>query len=109
MYIVLTEWFASATVSLFLLVLFFPRSTLRMVFGPSFVAAAPALQLLAVAFCTGNLIGPTGATLIAMGRTRALMLINLVSAVANFVLNVVLIPELGLFGAAVATAVAIVL
>jgi O-antigen/teichoic acid export membrane protein len=108
-YFVLTKWFASATVPLVLLFLFFPASTLRAVFGPSFVVAAPALQLLAVAFSLGNLIGPTGATLIAMGRTRVLMGINFVSAVLNFGLNVVLIPEIGLLGAAVGTAVALVL
>lgn len=108
-YFVLTKWFASATVPLILVFLFFPASTLRAVFGPSFTVAAPALQLLAVAFCLGNLIGPTGATLIAMGYTRILMAINLVSGIVNFGLNVALIPEIGLLGAAIATTVAIVL
>lgn len=108
-YFVLTKWFASATVPLVLVFLFFPASTLTAVFGSSFTVAAPALQLLAVAFCTGNLIGPTGATLIAMGHTRVLMGINLVSAVVNFGLNVALIPDFGLIGAAAATTVAIVL
>ncbi|WP_299267340.1 polysaccharide biosynthesis C-terminal domain-containing protein, partial [Halorientalis sp.] len=108
-YVILTKWFASASVPLVLLFLFFPGSTLRAVFGPSFTVAAPALQALAVAYCLGNLIGPTGATLIAMGHTRILMVINLVSGVVNFVLNVALIPELGLLGAALATTVAIVL
>lgn len=108
-YFVLTKWFASATVPLVLVFLFFPASTLRAVFGPSFVVAAPALQLLAVAFCLGNLIGPTGATLIAMGRTRVLMWFNLVAAIVNFGLNVLLIPEIGLLGAAIGTTVAMVL
>ncbi|PHQ41598.1 hypothetical protein Z052_13925 [Halorubrum sp. C191] len=108
-YIILTKWFASASVPLVLLFLFFPGSTLRAVFGPSFTVAAPALQALAVAYCLGNIIGPTGATLIAMGHTRILMAINLVSGVVNFVLNVALIPELGLLGAALATMAAIVL
>lgn len=108
-YFVLTKWFASATVPLVLLFLFFPESTLQVVFGQSFVVAAPALQTLAVAFCLGNLIGPTGATLIAMGHTRILMAINLVSGLINFGLNVALIPEIGLLGAAIATTVAVVL
>ncbi|MFC7157530.1 flippase [Halomarina halobia] len=108
-YYVLTKWFASATVPLVLVFVFFPASTLHAVFGPSFVVAAPALQLLAVAFCVGNLIGPTGATLIAMGRTRVLMWFNLVAALVNFGLNVLLIPEIGLLGAAMGTTVAMVL
>jgi O-antigen/teichoic acid export membrane protein len=108
-YFVLTKWFASATVPLVLLFLFFPASTLRVVFGSTFTVAAPALQLLAVAFCAGNLLGPTGATLIAMGHTRVVMGINLVSAIVNFGLNIALIPEYDLIGAAIATAIAVVL
>jgi O-antigen/teichoic acid export membrane protein len=107
-YFVLTKWFASATVPPVLIFVFFPESTLRAVFGPSFVVAAPALQLLAFAFCVGNLMGPTGATLTALGHTRALMAVNLVATVLNFGLNVFFIPRIGLMGAAVGTAVALV-
>lgn len=107
-YFVLTKWFASATVPLVLVFVFFPASTLRAVFGPSFAVAAPALQLLAAAFCIGNLIGPTGATLTALGRTRVLFAMNLVAALLNFGLNVVLIPRIGLLGAAVGTTAALV-
>jgi O-antigen/teichoic acid export membrane protein len=44
-----------------------------------------------------------------MGHTRILMMINLVAAVLNAGLNIVLIPDIGLFGAAIGTSVALLL
>jgi len=54
-------------------------------------------------------MGPTGATLTALGRTHILMIVNFFAAVVNFGLNVLLIPQIGLLGAALATTVALVL
>jgi O-antigen/teichoic acid export membrane protein len=108
-YVVVTKWFASATFPFILTFLLFPAATLSAVFGPAYAEATTALRLLAVAYFLGNLMGPNGATLTALGYTREVLAANVVAATANVALNVALIPEFGVTGAATATAAALVL
>ena len=107
-YFALTKWFASVTFPVATTFLLFPEVVLGAVFGPEYRAGALALRVLAVAYFLGNVMGPNGATLTALGYTRAVMWANLVAAVGNVALNVWLIPPYGILGAAVATAVALV-
>lgn len=108
-YVVVTKWFASATFPFILTFLLFPAATLTAVFGPAYAEATTALRLLAAAYFLGNLMGPNGATLTALGYTRAVLGANVVAATANVALNVALIPGFGVTGAATATAAALVL
>ncbi|WP_058365147.1 flippase [Haloparvum sedimenti] len=107
-YFALTKWFASVTFPVATTFLLFPEVVLGAVFGPEYRAGALALRVLAVAYFLGNVMGPNGATLTALGYTRAVMWANLVAAVGNVLLNVWLIPPYCIVGAAVATAVALV-
>jgi O-antigen/teichoic acid export membrane protein len=107
-YFVVTKWFASATFPIILAFLLFPATVLGAVFGPAYTEATTALRLLAIAYFFGNVMGPNGATLTAIGRTRSVMWANLVAAALNIGLNVALIPPFGLTGAAVATAAALI-
>ncbi len=108
-YFVLTKWFASATYPLIVVFVLFPEAVLGGVFGAEYTRAATALQILSVAFFLGNVMGPNGATLTAIGRTRVVMWANLGAFFVNLGLNVYLIPIYGLTGAAVATAAALVI
>lgn len=107
-YFVVTKWFASATFPIILSFVLFPATILTAVFGPGYAEATTALRLLAGAYFVGNVLGPNGATLTAIGRTRSVMWANLVAAALNIGLNVALIPPLGLTGAALATASSLV-
>lgn len=107
-YFVLTKWFASVTFPVALTFLLFPELALGTVFGPEYRAGGLALRILAVAYFLGNVMGPNGATLTALGQTRAVMWANFVAAVGNVGLNLWLIPPFGIVGAAFATAAALV-
>ncbi|MFB6234342.1 MAG: oligosaccharide flippase family protein [Halopenitus sp.] len=107
-YFVLTKWFASLTFPVALTFLLFPELALGTVFGPEYRAGGLALRILAVAYFLGNVMGPNGATLTALGKTRAVMWANFVAAVGNVGLNLWLIPPFGIVGAAFATAAALV-
>ena len=107
-YFVLTKWFASVTFPLVFVFVLFPTLVLTAVFGPAYGGGAMALQILAIAYFIGNVMGPNGATLMAIGRTRIVMWANFVAAATNVILNLVLIPEYGIIGAAVATGIALV-
>ena len=103
-YAVLTKWVFSVTLPLFLIFIFFPDIVLSFLFGSQYIGAAAALQFLALGFFVHTFLGPNGATLTAMGKTKILMWASVASAVLNVVLNVSLIPLIGMTGAAMATA-----
>jgi O-antigen/teichoic acid export membrane protein len=72
----------------------------RLIFGSSFVAAAPALPVLGGAFvfiCFGYL---NGNLIVVMGLQRRLMWIGLIALILNVVGNLILVPLVGFMGAA---------
>lgn len=107
-YATLTKWICSVTLPMMLVLVLFPSLVLNFFFGHEYILAAVALQVLAIGFFVDNLMGPNGATLTAMGKTRFLMLATFVAAFVNVLLNVYLIPRYGIVGAAIATIVALV-
>ena len=77
-------------------------------FGPAFPDGAAALAILACGQLVNVMTGSVGYLLIMSGRERDLRNNVLVAAVSNVVLNLCLIPALGISGAAIATATSIV-
>jgi O-antigen/teichoic acid export membrane protein len=77
----------------------------RLIFGQQFVAAAPALPLLAGAFvfiCFGYL---NSNLLVVLGLQRRFMRISLIALAVNLVGNFILVPLVGFVGAAAMTLV----
>ncbi len=78
------------------------------IYGPSFVAAVPALTVL----CCGQLInaacGPIGQLAIHTGHDKATVLFVFAAVVVNISLNALLIPQMGAVGAAIATAASVI-
>ncbi len=86
----------------------FGRQLLEVCFGARFGAAADTFVLLLVStawYCVGY---PIGYNLIAVERNRRFLLGALVGAGINLALNLILIPEVGMIGAGIATSVSIV-
>lgn len=108
-YAVLTKWIFSATLPIFLILFLFPEAVLNILFGSRYIGAAIALQILSLGFFTHSILGPNGNTLIVIGKTRFLMWSVLITAIVNIILNVALIPPLGIIGAAIATTSALVI
>ncbi|MFB6071314.1 MAG: flippase [Halanaeroarchaeum sp.] len=108
-YQVVTKWVFMATLPIFLVVALFPTMTITVTFGAEYAGGAAALSVLAVAYFSHAIAGPNGNVLTAVGRTRTIMWDNVAIAGLNVVLNLLLIPLYGFYGAAVATAVSYVL
>lgn len=106
-YTVLTKWLASITTPIFLVLCLYPEYVLSLLFGPTYIGAAPALRILSVGFIISTLLGPSVATLIALGESSFIMWAALVSVAVNVTLSIVLIPSLSIVGAAVASAVSL--
>ena len=79
------------------------------VFGKQFVVGWPVIVVIAAAQLFGSSVGPTGRVLAMTGRQRVVVFATVGSAVTAIALNLLLVPPFGLFGAAAATAAAVVL
>lgn len=76
-----------------------------LVFGTSYVEAAPVLTVLAAVIVIHSVNQITSDGLDYLGRARSRAIAKAVMAMANFLLNLVLIPTMGVVGAALATVV----
>jgi O-antigen/teichoic acid export membrane protein len=106
---VLNKWVASLTLPIFLVLCLFPEAVLGVLFGPEYMTAAPALRILSIGFMLNNIIGPNQSTLLAYGESRFIMWTVLLTAAINVTLDILLIPKLSIIGAAIASAVSLVL
>jgi O-antigen/teichoic acid export membrane protein len=106
-FVISTKWIVSLTLPFFLVLCLFPEAVLNLFFGPTYVAAAPALRILSLGFIISNLFGPNQSIPLAMGQSRFLMWTALAGVIASVTLNVALIPPLSIVGAAIAMAVSV--
>lgn len=102
-----TKWVFFLTLPLFLHMFFMPDAMLRVLFRAKYVAAAPALQFLAVGFFSHVLFGLNAMTSVSIGKPRINLASLSAALVINAILDIVLIPEYGLAGAAIASCVSL--
>lgn len=76
-------------------------------FGPEFTASYPVMFALVLGLLARAAAGPTQSLLVAIGRQNLTAAVMAVTLVLNVVLNLVLVPRLGILGAAFATAAAL--
>jgi len=78
-------------------------------FGEGFSEGAVVLPIVAAGFLYASSCGPIDALLLMGGRSTLSMMNNLIALAANIILNLALIPSMGLRGAAIAWTTSIVL
>jgi O-antigen/teichoic acid export membrane protein len=96
-----TIWVTALAWPLYVAIVSFAPTFLA-VFGPEFVAGEDALVILAGASLVNLATGPGALVLLMSGRSRLLLANAVVSLAMNVTLNFVLIPALGITGAAIA-------
>jgi O-antigen/teichoic acid export membrane protein len=101
-----TKWLCYSALIMFACIAIF-RVELLHVFGKGFTAGATALLILAPGYLTSPATGPNGMLLTMTGKQKWELANTISLIVFNFLLNLVLIPTIGLIGAAIATAVSI--
>ncbi len=79
------------------------------IFGPAFVAGFPVMIILGVGLVGRSLAGQANEFLIVSGGQREALAINIGAFAANVALTLLLVPMLGLEGAAIATAAVMLL
>lgn len=106
LYTVMTRWLVVAAFPVFALFFIFPEQSLGFIFGTNYQSGKTALQILLIGFMIGLLPGMTGNFLTAVGETKLLMFISVGTMLLNVAANIAFIPEFGIAGAAMATAIA---
>ena len=91
-----------------LILVLFGREILRVAFGPQYVAAYGIMVVLTLAQCVYAAAGAVGILLTMSGNERELMIGIVVAIAANVGLNLLLIPRYGIMGAAVGSAVSMI-
>ena len=106
-YIILTKWVFSVTFPVFLIMFLFPEAVLKILFGASYAqeSVVLALRILSLGMFINVAFGPNAVTLIVIGKTKLILIDNLIGAIINVSLNLLLIPTMGIVGAAIASTV----
>lgn len=99
----LIRWLVIASATVLFPFVIFPSEFIGFVYRPRYTAGANALAVLALGFAVHNVLGTQGNLLRGLGESRVLAINGIIAAVTNVVLNIVLIPQYGITGAASAT------
>ena len=102
------KWLFILVFPVMLFLVFFSESSITIIFGQSYKSAAPLLAILAICYFLKSAVGPTGATLLATGRSNTVFVVNMISLGISLLLCLTLIPVFGLIGGAFATGIAVV-
>ncbi|MGQ4557299.1 oligosaccharide flippase family protein [Halobellus sp. GM3] len=98
-----TKWILISTTPALLIIATRPYFFIRL-FGEDYSVTAVywPLAILATTHFLDAVTGPNGDSLLGLGKSKTVMLYNLISLVVNLVLNILLIPRYGIIGAAIA-------
>jgi O-antigen/teichoic acid export membrane protein len=103
-YRISTKWGLYIGIPLFLVILFGSRELLALSFGAEYIGGSLPLIFLALSQLINIGTGPLDILLIMTGRQKSWMAISGIMLGANILINSILIPSLGLIGAAIGTA-----
>jgi len=108
-YAMITKWTFLFSLPLFFPVFFAPGIVLHVVLGTNYMAASVPLQILSLGYLIHVLMGLNGITCIAIGRTGAMFVTQLVTLLLNTALGILLIPKYGNVGASIASSISLIL
>jgi len=103
-----SRWIFFVNFPVFLIMAFFSRQIIRIIFGQDYVSGAIPLTILVFGYLIYSLAYTSGNILNMAKKTKLIFFITLIFAGSNVVLNYLLIPKYGVSGAAIATSVSFI-
>ncbi|WP_424018999.1 oligosaccharide flippase family protein [Halorientalis pallida] len=103
MFRAVVRWLLVASVCALVPLGVFATDFIDVIYGSKYAAGGTVLTILAVGFAVKNVLSIHNSILEAVGRSKVLSVNSAIAAVTNLGLNLVLIPRMGIVGAAVAT------
>ncbi|AWB28169.1 flippase [Halococcoides cellulosivorans] len=104
-YQLITKWMVVIILPVVIVLFFAPRLVIGTLFGEGYIPGATALRILLVAKVVGILMGLNTQGLIALGENKIVSYVIACQTAVNVALNVLLIPVIGIEGAAIGMAV----
>jgi O-antigen/teichoic acid export membrane protein len=102
-YKTVTKWIFYVNFPIFLILVFFSRQILNILFGSEYVIGYISLSILAITYLTVSIYYTSTHVLFSLKKTKLMMYVTFTGTVLNVFLNLVLIPEFNIVGAALAT------
>ncbi|MBU7015052.1 MAG: flippase [Theionarchaea archaeon] len=100
-YITVSKWVLFLTVPLFVVLFSNAEVFFQFLYGHRYLEAVLSFRIIAAGYLLHLAFGPNGGALIAMGKTRVMMMTIIVTSLTNLAANLFLIPRLGMEGAAI--------
>ncbi len=108
-YKTLTKWTFMFNIIVISLIILFSKQILRILFGPEYSAGSNALIILIMGFFLAHLMMAGTLLFLVFKKTKIHSLNLFIAAIVNIILNYLLIPRLGITGAAIATSISFLL
>jgi len=102
-----TRWTTMLTLPLVVTLIAAPDVYLTLLFTEEYSAASAAVVALSIGYLFNASFGPEGMVLEGLGHTRLTLFNTLVLVGTNAVLNILLVPRIGILGAGIATGIAL--
>lgn len=99
------KWGTMSVLPLIFIFLAYPTQIISLLFGTEYTGANQALQILTLGYIPHLLNGKTGETLKSGGFTQIILFAAIIATLVNISLNFLLIPKIGVNGAAIATGI----
>ena len=106
LYSTITKWIIIFTLPIFITILFFPDTIMKF-FGQPYIIGSSALVILAFGQMINVFVGANGSILSMCGHEKLLLKNITLMIIINIILNAILIPKIGISGAALATGISI--
>jgi len=102
-----TRWVTMLTLPLALTLILAPELYLSLLFTEAYTEASAAVVALSIGYLLNSSFGPEGMILEGLGHTRLTLLNTFILVSTNGVLDILLVPRLGILGAGIATGAAL--
>ncbi len=105
-YQIVAKWIYFIMFPVFFILLLYPKLILGFLFKDVYMKGGLILRILTLGFIVRAIVGLNGPTLVSMGKTKIVFYGSLIGVGLNLILNVALIPSMGVAGAAIASGIA---
>ncbi|MFB6185392.1 MAG: oligosaccharide flippase family protein, partial [Halobacteriaceae archaeon] len=106
-YQTVTRWIILFTLPISATLLIAPGEYLAILFSDEYRIASSALVVLVIGYLMNAVFGPEGMVLEGLGHTRLTFVNTIILVSTNAILDVVLVPQIGIVGAGIATGTAV--
>lgn len=99
------KWIFILVLPVFLIVFIFPGAVINLLFGQQYLPAEGVLRILSVGGIISIFTGFLLTLLSIAGKSKMILMNMIVTSIVNLILNLLLVPKIGLIGAAIATSI----